>query len=451
MANGGLYIKLGQHVAMLDHMLPPAYVTTMRAHLLDRCPASAFADVARVLEEDLGAPLAELGFSAFDPAPVASASLAQVHAATDAATGRRLAVKVQHAGLRETAAADLAVIGAIVRAVRWAAPGVDLEWLVEEARENLPRELDFRLEAANGARCAAHLAARGSAVAGRVAVPAVDLGRTSPRVLTMEFVDGCRVDDAAGLAAAGAPPAAVAAVVARAFAEMIFRHGDVHADPHAANMLVRKNAAAPGGWQLVLLDHGLYRRLSDAFRLEYAALWRALLLADVPGIEASARAMGAGGAVPLFASMVTQRPWADVAAGRGGAQRLRHGRTDAERERIRAYVADAAGEISALLAKVPRELLLLLKTNDCLRALDAQLGAGPASLVATARESERALAAAGRARRFEAARLELTLLAARAAAALQGLRRRLCGGRGGAAPAPAVAPPVVEDAAALLR
>jgi aarF domain-containing kinase len=49
--------------------------------------------------------------------------------------------------------------------------------------------------------------------------------------------------------------------------------------------------------QLVLLDHGLYRRIDDDFRLEYAALWRALVFADVPGIERSSRAMNAGGKV----------------------------------------------------------------------------------------------------------------------------------------------------------
>jgi aarF domain-containing kinase len=72
---------------------------------------------------------------------------------------------------------------------------------------------------------------------------------------------------------------------------------------------------APGGGpQLVLLDHGLYRRIDDAFRRQYAALWRALILADREGIRMHATALNAGEAYPLFAAMLTMRPWDQVRA-----------------------------------------------------------------------------------------------------------------------------------------
>lgn len=64
--------------------------------------------------------------------------------------------------------------------------------------------------------------------------------------------------------------------------------------------------------QLVLLDHGLYKQLPDDFRLDYAGLWRALILADEPEIRRHCVAMNAGGAVQLFTMMLTQRPWEQV-------------------------------------------------------------------------------------------------------------------------------------------
>ena len=70
--------------------------------------------------------------------------------------------------------------------------------------------------------------------------------------------------------------------------------------------------AQDGHMQLVLLDHGLYKTLSDAFRLEYAGLWRSLILADERGIRQHSEHMNAGGAVKLFTMMLTQRPWEQV-------------------------------------------------------------------------------------------------------------------------------------------
>jgi hypothetical protein len=73
---------------------------------------------------------------------------------------------------------------------------------------------------------------------------------------------------------------------------------------------VRKGPS--GAVQLVLLDHGLYRQIDDDFRREYAALWRALILADKQGIKRHAEGMNAGDAYPLFAAMLTMRPWDQV-------------------------------------------------------------------------------------------------------------------------------------------
>ncbi|PSC76949.1 ABC1 [Micractinium conductrix] len=409
--NGGIYIKLGQHLGMLDHLLPGEYVTTMREHMLDRCPVSTYEQVRQTILEDFGKPPEAL-FASFSVEPIASASLAQVHEAVDH-DGQRLAVKVQHRGLRETSELDLATIDWLVSIVKFIAPDVDYTWLVDESRENLPLELNFLHEAANSKRCAANLACRRSRVRGRVVAPAVDLERTSHRVLTMEFVDGVKVTDLEGLKRLGAAPADVAALISETFNEMIFAFGDVHCDPHAANLLVRaapprgtttvaRGGAWQGGdggakprgrWQLVLLDHGLYRELDDSFRLEYAGLWHALVFADEKGIRRHSEAMNAGDSVPLFAGMLTQRPWEEITK-KESSERLRLKHTQEERSEIQDFAAQYAKEIGDLLARMPRPLLLLLKTQDCLRAVDLALGSPVNSFVSTARECTRALARA---------------------------------------------------------
>jgi len=198
---------------------------------------------------------------------------------------------------------------------------------------------------------------------------------------------------------------------------------------------------------VVLLDHGLYRDLSDAFRVEYAALWAAILAGDEASILRHARAMRAGEAGPLFASMLTMKPWRAISGndnvflGDGGAVKKekkenekerpptttealetstssstssasssnlsptsssssfadRLAATDADAAEARAYASEHAGDINALLARLPRELLLLLKTNDCLRSLDRSLGVSPAnSFAATAAAVKEALYEAGR-------------------------------------------------------
>lgn len=378
--NGGIYIKLGQHIGMLDHLLPEQYVHTARRHMLDKCPISSFEDVSAIIEEDLGLPVEEL-FVAFDPFPVASASLAQVHKAIDT-DGRLVAVKVQHRGLRESSAVDIKTIEILVNLVKKVSPTADYSWLVEEAKENLPKELNFLHEASNAERCA-HNIKNESSLKGKVVVPKIDRTRTSPRVLTMDYIEGCKVTDKDGVKLVGAAPSSVATLLAKTFAAMIFKWGDVHADPHAANVFVRqtpKEELLPGSptWQLVLLDHGLYRQLDDELRLRYAELWKHLVFGNKAGIIAASRALIAGDSIPLFVSMLTQRTWKDITdPGKGAHHRLAIRRSPDDRERMQRYASTYAMEINDMLGRIPRPLLLLLKTADCLRAVDVELGTTP--------------------------------------------------------------------------
>ncbi|CAD7704627.1 unnamed protein product [Ostreobium quekettii] len=384
-ANGGIYIKLGQHVGQLDHLLPTEYVRTMRENVLDRCPSTPYDVVCQTLREEFGAGPDEL-FAEFEQSPVASASLAQVHRAYTH-DGQKLAVKIQHPGLREHSAADVAMVEFLVHAVKWMFPGFNYQWLVDEIKINLPKELDFVLEAANAEKCKRNLESPRSRVRGRVKVPEVIHNLTSKRVLTMEFIDGISVTDCEGLDALGVDTGKVAELVSQTFSEMIFVFGEVHCDPHEANLLVRKQE---GEMQLVLLDHGLYQQIDQGFRWHYAGLWHALIFADEDGIKHYSATMNAGDMYPIFASMLTLKPWNQIRE--ATVDHLDAPQSPQDRARIAEFAHRHVRQISDLLLQMPRELLLLLKTNDCLRAVDRSLGKPINTLVITARECVRALA-----------------------------------------------------------
>ena len=180
-ANGGVYVKIAQHCAQLDYLLPEAY-TAAFAKCLDDAPRSSWADVCAVVREELGGAPCEI-FDDFQREPIASASLAQVHRATW--RGAQVAVKVQHRGLAATSAGDLDACALAVRAMAWAFPDFKLSWLVDEIAPHLPLELDFEHEAGNCAR-----ARRIFAAWPVVCVPETFAEVSGTRVLTMSFEAG---------------------------------------------------------------------------------------------------------------------------------------------------------------------------------------------------------------------------------------------------------------------
>lgn len=214
--NGGVYVKAAQFLASMqgtgEGILPSAFVQPLSV-LTDRAPTRPAAAVKAVMLQDLGGAVVGSAFATFDEAPLAAASLAQVHAAT-LFDGTRVAVKVQHAELKQNIEADLAVLRGFANSTK-APGGLDLAWLVDDFERFLVAECDFTVEADNTQRAAALLAARGD-----VLVPFVHRHLCTPRVLVTSFVDGLmRVDDPAALSAARVSPRDVAAVVASVFAD----------------------------------------------------------------------------------------------------------------------------------------------------------------------------------------------------------------------------------------
>ncbi|XP_024990202.1 putative ABC1 protein At2g40090 [Cynara cardunculus var. scolymus] len=370
--NGGIYIKLGQHVGQLDYLVPLEYAKTMRESMLNRCPTSTYDQVCQVVKKELGGAPEEI-FEEFDPVPIASASLAQVHVARTH-DGQKVAVKVQHTHMTDTAAADFATVEVIVNTLHRFFPSFDYRWLVDEVRETSPKELDFLNEAKNSVQCMDNFRRLSPHIADYIYAPTIYWSLSTTKVLTMEFIEGAQVNDLKSIKKLGIQPHDISKLVSQTFAEMMFKHGFVHCDPHAANLLVR---ALPLGRssifgrrkpQLVLLDHGLYKELDTYTRTNYAALWKALVLADVSAIKENCMKFGAGEDLyAFFTSILTMKPWErviDPAVDHLAIHDL---------SELQIYGPEYFSQVTELLRRLPRVILLMMKTNDCLRSVDNAL------------------------------------------------------------------------------
>ena len=388
--NKGMYIKLGQHLSMLDYVIPTEYQDEL-CHLLSNTPRTTYDGVRRIIKADLGKYPEEL-FDSFAVEPIASASLAQVHIGYK--DNKKYAVKIQHEGLLESSRGDMYVIEKLIHFISALFPSFNYDWLIEQIKENLPKELDFNMEANNIERTSQLL--HNLIVSGDLAVPAVNRSMSSKRVLTMSFEEGCYVSDLDNITKnLHLNTSDVARVISTIFCEQIYRHGVVHCDPHEANILVRKNPLKPNQPQIVLLDHGLYQDLGDEFRLAYCKLWQSIILADENGIKSACNQLNAGIYYTLFAAILTLKPWDDIVNENNDVDRLKAKGTAGEKEMLKAYAQKYFKDISILLRKIPRKLLLVLKTNDCLRHLDKKLGAPINSTIIVAKVTSEELSKEG--------------------------------------------------------
>ena len=163
----------------------------------------------------------------------------------------------------------------------------------------------------------------------------------------------------------------ISTLVSTTFCEQMYRHGFVHCDPHEGNILVRPHATKKGKPCIVLLDHGLYRELGTTFRMQYCRLWRGLVMGDEKAIRETCDELNCGQAYTLLAAMLTMRPWDDIV--HKDRNKLQGKNTKGESEMLKAYAQKYFKEIVGLLGRVDSRMLLLLKTNDCLRHLDKKL------------------------------------------------------------------------------
>jgi ubiquinone biosynthesis protein len=260
---GPTYIKLGQIISSGEGIFPDELVTEFQL-LRDRVTPEPFSVVRRTVESELGRPLADV-FVSFDPTPIASASIAQVHAAT-LRTGERVAVKVQRATVDRLVRLDLAAMAWLAPLLVGRIPVAALTnppALVELFAETIVEELDFRLEAQNMLDIAAVYA---TAEERAVVVPRPHPELVTRRVLVMEHLSGFAWGDASTMRATGIDTAAVLRATLIAFLEGALLHGVFHGDLHGGNLFVRRDGT------VALLDFGITGRLDERGRLAFLRL-----------------------------------------------------------------------------------------------------------------------------------------------------------------------------------
>ena len=249
---GPTFVKFGQLLSMRPDIVPPDVVVELRS-LQDDVRPFGFADVRRVIEAELGLELERL-FLEFDEAPIAAASIGQVHRAT-LPNGDEVVVKVQRPDAPRQIEADLALLYQAARVVRErvrALDFVDVRQVVDEFAHSLRQELDYMREGRN-----AETFRRNFRDDERVRIPKVYWSYTRQRVLTLEFLDGVQVADL-GPEWPLEHRRRLAVRMTEAWMTMIFRHGFFHGDPHPANVLVLDAEDTIG-----LVDFGQVGRLTD--------------------------------------------------------------------------------------------------------------------------------------------------------------------------------------------
>jgi ubiquinone biosynthesis protein len=253
---GPIFVKFGQLLSTRRDLLPPDIADEL-AHLQDRVPPFPYAQVEQTLKRAYRRPVNDV-FSSFDPVPVASASVAQVHFA-QLPDGTPVAVKVLRPGIREVIDKDVALLqaGAALVERLWS-DGKRLRprEVVAEFEKNLADELDLTREAANCSQLR-----RNFLHSPLLRVPEVHWDWCTPEVMVMERMSGIPIARVDRLLEAGVDLKKLSRAGVELFFTQVFRDGFFHADMHPGNIFVATEA--PDFGKYIALDFGIVGTLSE--------------------------------------------------------------------------------------------------------------------------------------------------------------------------------------------
>ena len=277
---GPTFVKFGQVLATRVDLFEPEWIAEF-GKLQDSAPAAPWADIHQQLCEDLGAPPEEV-FAAFDPEPLAAASVAQVHRAR-LEDGSEVVVKVRRPGIRPIIEADLRWLARLAQLVEGETPELRAfrpQEVVRQFTQSLRRELDFAGECRNAEHIAENFSgyadpdspapprsgetgapeAAPEAAPAIIVVPRVYWQWTGERVCVQEFIAGISGRKLAAVDQAGLDRKVLARRGARAVLKMIVEDGFFHADPHPGNVFY-----LPGN-RIAFIDFGMVGRLTEERR-----------------------------------------------------------------------------------------------------------------------------------------------------------------------------------------
>lgn len=293
---GPAYIKFGQMIASSPTAFSKA-TTEEFARCLDNVRPIPLPRVKRILAEELGE-RATSAFSELSDTPLASASIAQVHAGK-LQDGTPIVVKVQRPGIRGRIEQDLALMGLWARTATLFSKVLrraNLRGIVEDFRRTIREELDFLKEADNIESFNALLARE--ELHPLACAPRVHRELTTPRVLTMERFFGVRIDDKAGVDARVSDTVQMLRSTSEVFWSSVFLGGFFHGDIHAGNIMVLDDG------RLGYLDFGIFGRFSDDHRAALANWIGAMVSGDGEQMARAIKAMGAVGEAIDWAAYV---------------------------------------------------------------------------------------------------------------------------------------------------
>ncbi len=282
---GPTFIKFGQMLSTRPDLVGLELANEL-SRLQSNVRADAFDDVKQTIELEQGRPLNEV-FLSFNPEPLASASIGQVHLAK-LPDGTNVIVKVRHTGIEHSVETDLDILTGLaqlaekIEEFRPYQPRA----LVAEMARSMPRELDFRLELRSLMQFESSFGNSKT-----VYIPTVYPELSTEKMLTMEFMEGYKLADVTGQN--GNPKKhsdldlpQIAKNGANIFLQMIFDNGLYHADPHPGNMMIMPDS------RIGLLDFGMVGRISEQLREDIESMLVAIVNSDVPLLVSLVKRVG---------------------------------------------------------------------------------------------------------------------------------------------------------------
>ncbi|MFN3361075.1 MAG: ABC1 kinase family protein [Pseudanabaenaceae cyanobacterium] len=277
---GPVFIKIGQSLSTRIDLLPKEYIEAF-AELQDRVPPFSSEEAATIIELELGKPLFAI-YRDFNPEPLASASLGQVHRAR-LHTGEEVVVKIQRPGLKKLFDLDCIAIQkllAVFRKLGWFKQW-QLEEIFQEFFTVLYQEIDYIHEGKNADRFRHNFQDMT-----RIVVPKVYWQYSTSKVLTLEYIPGIKVDDRAALEACGIDPKEINQLGIYCYLRQLLQDGFFHADPHPGNI-----AVSPKG-ELIFYDFGMMVEVPALSKEQMVKTFFAVLKKDTNTVISTLTGMG---------------------------------------------------------------------------------------------------------------------------------------------------------------
>lgn len=282
--NKGLYIKLGQMIAVQGVMFPKHYQDKFKM-LFDKAPVESWATCDMTLKKELGEDYRDKLFTQLDERPIASASIAQVHRAT-LKNGDKVAVKIQKNSVSRQLESDLFTYRMIMSFYGWLFE-MPLDKTVDYVCEKMREELNFKNEYKNAVMVTDLINNdREFNKTKEYYIPIYYNDISSTKILISEWMDAELIGKYQDLQNYGFNLTTIMSQITKIYARQVFTWGVVHCDLHPGNLMVRHCTVPNDHWftrlfikekkvqQLVILDHGLYEHFDPTFQRQYSEFWK---------------------------------------------------------------------------------------------------------------------------------------------------------------------------------